>query len=407
MPLLLKLAFRNIFRQRRRSLLTALSIGGGYILCALSISLLEGSYNNLINLFTLSNTGHIQIHQDNYLDRPKVHKTISNYLEVGEVLEAHEDVQSYSFRIYSPGLAYSDDGNQPAQIKGIDLDKEATTTLIKEKINQGNYISPAPNEDGYFTAMIGTGIADGLKIGLGDELVIISQGADGSVANDIYIVAAIIGNRESFERNQIILPLGAAQELLSMYGQVHEVAVILDTYQGAADVTLELQERLPELTVSSWQEVEEEFYKSMQSDKQGNHATLGIILFIVFIGVLNTVLMSVLERTREFGVLKAIGSQPGTILTLVSLESCILAMMSVFAAVFVTAPIIYWFANTGFSLAEPIDIGGISFDSFRGELSLQVFTIPALLLLFFALIVSIPPGIRAARIAPTKAMSSH
>ncbi len=145
----------------------------------------------------------------------------------------------------------------------------------------------------------------------------------------------------------------------------------------------------------------------MQSDKQGNQATLGIILFIVFIGVLNTVLMSVLERTREFGVLKAIGSQPTTILMLVSLESCILAIMSIIAAFFVTLPIVYWFATTGFSLAEPIDIGGILFRAFKGEISFEVFFIPSLLLLFFALVVSIPPGIRAARIAPTKAMSSH
>ena len=125
-----------------------------------------------------------------------------------------------------------------------------------------------------------------------------------------------------------------------MYGQVHEVAVILDRYQSATAVAQTLQQQLPELTVSSWQQVEEEFYKSMQSDKQGNHATMAIILFIVFIGVLNTVLMTVLERTREFGVLKAIGSQPSTVLLLVSLETCLLAMKSIVAAFFITLPLI-------------------------------------------------------------------
>jgi ABC-type lipoprotein release transport system permease subunit len=387
--------------------LTALSIGGGYMLCTLSLSLLEGSYNNLIDLFTLSNTGHIQIHQDNYLDRPKIHKSISNYEAVGERLSSNDEILHFSYRIYSPGLAYTDHGNQPAQIKGVKLDLEKNTTLIADKIREGEYIGNAPNSDGYYSAMIGTGIAEGLKISLGDELVVISQGADGSVANDIFVVGAIIGNKDSMERNQIILPLVAAQEFLSMYNQVHEIAMILESYQDATRITEQLRQSIPELTVSSWQQVEEGFYKSMQSDKQGNTATMGIILFIVFIGVLNTVFMTVLERTREFGVLKAIGSRPRTVLALVSLETCILAVMSICVAFLITLPLVYWFANAGFTLPEPIDIGGIAFEAFKGEITFEVFFIPALILLFFAFIISLPPGIRAARIAPTQAMSSH
>lgn len=407
MSLIFRLAFRNIFRQRRRSILTALSIGGGYLLCALSLSLLEGSYNNLINLFTLSNTGHIQIHKEDYLDRPKVHKTISEPEQIAALLTNHIDVRQFSFRIYSPALAYSDAGNQPAQVKGIDLAREKNTTLIADKVVKGEYISPEPDADGYYQAMIGTGIADGLKIDLGDELVVISQGADGSVANDIYVVGAVIGNKDSIERNQIILPLAAAQEFLSMYGQVHEVALILDEYQDAPAVASDLQNELPELNVSSWQEVEETFYKSMQSDKQGNQTMMGIILFIVFIGVLNTVLMTVLERTREFGVLKAIGSEPRTILLMVCLETGMLAVLSIAAAFVVSVPMVYWFANMGFELSEPIDMGGILFSAFKGEISFPVFFIPAIVLLVFALAVSIPPGMRAARISPTQAMSSH
>ncbi|MFN3239430.1 MAG: ABC transporter permease [Pseudomonadales bacterium] len=407
MLLLFRLAFRNIFRQRRRSLLTALSIGGGYILCTLSLSLLEGSYNNLIKLFTLSNTGHIQIHQGNYLERPKVHKAINDYAELASTLESVAEIKQFSFRVYSPALAYSDDGNQPAQVKGIDLAREADTTLILDKIQQGEYISAQTDADGYYQAMIGTGIADGLNIGLGDEIVVISQGADGSVANDIFIVGAIIGNKDSLERNQIILPLEAAQAFLSMYGQVHEAAIILDDFAAAKDVAATLQAVLPELTVSPWQVVEEDFYKSMQSDKQGNHTMMAIILFIVFIGVLNTVLMTVLERTREFGVLKAIGSEPRTIMLLVGLETSMLATLSIGAAFIIALPMVYWFANAGFSLSEPIDIGGIMFSAFKGDISFQVFFIPAVLLLAFALVVSIPPGLRAARIPPTRAMSSH
>ena len=407
MSLLIKLAFRNIFRQRRRSLLTALSIGGGYLLCTLSFSLIEGSYNNLIELFTLTKTGHVQIHQGDYLERPKLHKAIRNYAEIGKSLDQLDTIKSYSYRVFAPALAYSDDGNNPAQVIGIDLKREAQTTLIKDKVTSGQYITAEPDADGYFAAMIGSGIAESLKIGLGDEFILISEGADGSIANDIFKVGAIIGSRDIGEKSNVYLPLGAMQAFLALEGQVHQVVIVLNTYQDADAFSTELGLRLPDLTVSSWQQIEADFYKSMESDKQGNQVTLGIILFIVFIGVLNTVLMSVLERTREFGVLKAIGSRPANIFCLVTLETTLLASMSVAVSFLVSLPVMYWFAEVGFSLAEPIDVGGIAFSAFRGEVSWFVFGMPLVLLLGFALLVSIPPGIRAARIAPTKAMSSH
>jgi putative ABC transport system permease protein len=405
--LLLKLAFRNIFRQRRRSALTALSIGGGYILCALSFSLIEGSYNNLIELFTLTKTGHIQIHQDNYLDRPKLHKAIDHYEAVGQQLQEFDAVKSYSYRVFAPALAYSDEGNNPAQVIGIDLDREQTTTLIKDKVTSGTYISEMPDEDGYFQAMIGVSIAESLEIGLGDDLILISEGADGSIANDIFKVGAILGNRDGVEKGNVYLPLNAAQTFLALEGRVHEIVLILDNYQDAEPIAEKLRPAITDLTISTWQQVEADFYKSMQSDKRGNHVTLGIILFIVFIGVLNTVLMSVLERTREFGVLKAIGSRPSTIMSLVTLETTLLASISVLVAFFIALPITYWMTHVGFALPEPIDVGGIMVSAIRGELSVFVFAIPFLLLISFALLISIPPGIRAAKISPTRAMSSH
>ncbi|MFT4798326.1 MAG: ABC-type lipoprotein release transport system permease subunit [Candidatus Azotimanducaceae bacterium] len=415
MSLLFKLAFRNIFRQRRRSLLTALSIGGGYLLCALSFSLVEGSYNNLINLFTLTKTGHVQIHKGDYLDRPKLHKAIDDYQDIGQQLEGRGDVKSYTYRIFAPALAYSNDGNHPARVIGIDLARERATTLIADKVTTGHYIDNKADSDGYFQAMVGMGVAESLEVGLGDELILISQGADGSIANDIFKVGAIIGSRDSGDGANVYLPLNAAQSFLALEGRVHEIVVTLDNYDEseafAKSYSKNFAETLPDvafsnLTVSPWQEVEVDFYKSMESDKRGNTVALGIILFIVFIGVLNTVLMSVLERTREFGVMKAIGSSPVTILSLVTIETTVLATLSVAASLFLTLPLTYWLTHVGFELSEPIDVGGIMFSAYRGEMSWFVLGLPFLLLIFFAFIISIPPGIRAARISPTQAMRS-
>ena len=299
--LTLRLAFRNILRQKRRSLLTGLSMTGGYMLFVFSFSLLEGSYGNLIDIFTLDNTGHIQIHKDDYLDRPKIYKTLQDRDLIESTLQADAQVKSFTPRVFAPALAYAANKTTPAQVIGVDPDKEPTVTRLRQKVSAGTYFDSTPDADGYSKAMIGHGLAMSLKLSVGDEIVLISQGADGSIANDIFIVTALIGNRTSFDRMAIYLPLNAAQMFLSLGPDVHEYALLVTDKNANESIAVELARKLPDVTVSPWQVVESTFYRTMQSDKQGNHFMMALIVFIVFIGVLNTVLMSVLERTREFG----------------------------------------------------------------------------------------------------------
>jgi ABC-type lipoprotein release transport system permease subunit len=265
------------------------------------------------------------------------------------------------------------------------------------------------NDAGYYSAMIGFGVADSLRLKINDEIILISQGADGSIANDIYIVQGIVGTKTSWEKNRVFLPLNAAQEFLTMHGKVHEYSILLPDSDAAEEVATEIQFSLAnsDLKVSPWQEVEESFYKSMQADIQGNYFSLGIIVFIVFIGVLNTVVMSVLERTREFGVMRAIGTDPWRITLLIILETCTLAVISCAIGVALTLPLIAWFTFEGLQLAQSMDIGGIAYDTLKGEFSLSVFLVPLLVIIASAAVVSIPPGIRAARITPVEALGSH
>lgn len=405
--LILKLAFRNILRQKRRSLLTGLSMTGGYVLTVFSLSLLEGSYGNVIDIFTLDHTGHIQIHKDNYMRRPKMYKSIEQRDALEAILTNRDDIKSFTPRVFAPALAYGGNKTSPAQVIGVDVEREPKTSRLDQKVKTGSYFDSAANADGYFQAMIGKGISDTLHMGIGDELVLISQGADGSIANDIFIVRAIVGNKTSYDRLGVYLPLQAAQSFLSMGNQVHEYAILVNDKSKNQAIASSLQTLIPELTVSPWQEVEETFYNSMQADKQGNYFSMGIIIFIVFIGVLNTVLMSILERTREFGVLRAIGSRPIEIIKMIFLETTFLAGISIAIGVVLSIPLIHWFTSVGILLPEPIDMGGIEFQHMKGEFSLYVFAAPAALIFGFAALVSLPPGLRASRILPRDALGSH
>ncbi len=407
MPLLLRLAFRNVLRQRRRSLLTVLSMAGGYFLCCLSFSLVNGSYGNIIRLFTEEQTGHVQIHKDDYVHRARIHKTIDDPEGVTRVLADFDEVRAATSRVFAPALAYANNKNTPVQITGVDVISERSTSRLEKKLTAGHWLDDAPDGAGYFGAIIGQGAADSLNLSLGDELVLISQGADGSVANDIFIVKGFVGDKRSVDRLTVFLPLTAAQEFLTLQGRVHEFAILLSDIDDARTIASDLQADLPELNVSPWQEVMDTFYKSMEADRRGNRVTLGIILFIVFIGVLNTVLMSVLERTREFGVLKAIGTRPGMIVALIVMETLMLTGFSIGLGFLVALPVNAWFTFQGFALPEPIDMGGVAIQHMRGELSLEVFLLPAAIVYIYAIVVSIPPGLRAARVLPIDAMRTY
>ena len=406
--LLPRLAYRNILRQRRRSLLTALSMGGGYLLACFAMSLSYGTWGQLVELVTRDHSGHIQIHYGNYLDRPKMYKTIAMDDEIERVLEGNEDVVSYSRRVHSSALAYGDDRTTPVDVVGIDIAREMKTSQLGNKVKIGSFITNGPNHDGYYSALIGFGVADSLSLEPGDEIVLITEGADGSIANDIYLISGIVGTKTSWEMSRVFLPLSAAQEFLSMSGRVHEYAILIEDTYESEEIAATLQSTIstPDITVSPWQQVEETFYNSMRIDQQAMYIMLGIIIFMVCIGVLNTVLMSVLERTREFGVLRSIGTNPWRIMSLIFLETTILAVLSCGIGFVFSVPLISWFAFVGIQM-PPMDVGGVIAESMVGEYSLFVFVAPLIIVVTSAALVSIPPGIRAARITPVAALGSH
>ena len=132
-----------------------------------------------------------------------------------------------------------------------------------------------------------------------------------------------------------------------------------------------------------------------------------MLIFMVFIGVLNTVLMSVMERTREFGVIRSIGCRPFELVKMIVLETFMLTSLSIAIGMFLVTPVIYWFQEVGLTLPAPVDMGGISFEKMKGELSALVYIQPAIFMLLVAVVISILPAIRAARLKPKEALGAY
>ena len=401
--ILAKMAFRNIFRQRRRSLLTGLMMMGGFVLCSIFFGFSEGSYGNIINLFTRNNTGHVQIHSTGYLDRPSLYKTIDSFEAIERKITGIRHVKSVTPRVSSPALAFVEAKTTGAEVIGIDIVKEPKTTSILDKVGKGRFFSDKFSNE----IIIGSGLADILKAGIRDEVALIAQGADGSIANDNFIVIGIISEKtSSSDKMKCYMDIKTAQNFLVLDERIHEIVILLDDQRFSRETASLITEALnnEKLDVEPWQVVEKAFFRVMQVDNIGNYITQGIIILIVAIGVLNTVLMSILERTREFGVIRAIGTRPGKVFFLILLETAFLSLISIFAGIILASGINHYLAVHGIKMPSPVDIGGIKFDTMLSIVSWRTIWIPGITTLSAAILVSVFPGIRAARIKPVNAM---
>ncbi len=401
-----KMAFRNIFRHRRRTILTGLSIMGGFTLAVIFIGWADGTYNNIIEEFTRNRLGHIQIHEKTYLDRPSLYKTIDQTPQLARILNNTPGVESWAPRIYSAGLAAVGEKSAGVQIIGIDPLKENRTTRFDQKIIRGRGFSEEPSKK----AIIGKGLAEILKADLNDEIVIISQAADGSIANDLYSIIGILSSGdETSDRTAFYLPLREAQEFMVLEGRVHEIVLTVNRLSQVQNVNDRIAARIedPDLDVAPWQTFAKSFYEAMQADKAGMWVMLVVIVFIVAIGVLNTVLMSVLERQREYGVLKAIGTKPKQIVKLVVLEVTILAIICIFIGSGLGYGTNTLLSKHGIKFGEGITYGGMKFDTMRSEINLRSFIIPIVTVMVCAAAVSLIPALKAASTEPAKTMRIH
>ncbi|MDI6739708.1 MAG: FtsX-like permease family protein [Candidatus Edwardsbacteria bacterium] len=403
--MILTLAARNVLRQKRRSLFTILTMVGGLALAAITIGWVDGSYNYLIDVFTRNITGHLQVHAAGYLDRPSLYKTVDGYDSVGRVIERNRSAKAWAPRLYAAGLAAVGDKSTAAEITGIDPGREQATLGFAAKVKRGSPL--ADTAAGW--AVVGKGLAGILKAGLDSTVVVASQAADGSIANDQYRVCGIIETGdEQADRMALYLHIGDAQRLLVLEGRAHELIVVAASLGRTDGLTRDLRQQLRNgnLDVQPWQVVARAFYQSMEADKKGHTIMFLVIMLIVAVGVLNTVLMSVLERTREYGVLRAVGTRPGQIFRMVVAEVIVLALVSVVVGTLAGLAGNWLLSLRGIKF-PPTDVGGITFDTMKGEITAKSIYLPALLVLFSSFLVSVFPARRAAGIEPAKAMRIH
>ena len=403
--MILRIAFRNMLRQKRRTALTLLTILGGFTLAAISIAWSDGTYSYIIKTFTQHRLGQIEVHRNGYLDRPSIDKRIRDYPSVGRRIQMAKGVEAWAPRVFCAGLASLGDKTAGVQLMGIDPDLEHKATGFNKNVLQG---APLSNNSTH-RALLGKGLAQILGARIGDEIVILTQGADGSIANDVFKLGGIVETGDdTSDRLGFYLNLTDAQQLLALDNDVHEIAVTVHNLKQVGVIVREIRASLLDagLDVQPWQVFAKSFYEAMKADQKGMWIMLVVIVLIVAVGVLNTVLMSVLERRREYGLLKALGTRPGQIVRLVVAELVLITFGGIVFGAALSIAVSWFLSIHGISMPTPITFGGAVFDRIYAELNARSLYIPAITVFLSAILVCLVPAAKAARTEPAQAMKT-
>lgn len=323
---MLRLAWRNIWRNSRRTLITLAAITLGTAGIVGITSYRESAYGGMMRSITEQLVGHLQVHGKGYQDSPEISTLVRDPLAVEAKLSQVLPGVKAEQRVLGGGLAGSGDQSSGVLVTGLEPGSTQMLTVL-----EGQMLSATPKKE----AVIGKELADQLGVKVGGELVLLGQGADGSTANDRFTVVGIAdAGTSELNSTAVFLNLKDAQDFFGLGDGVHELVLRLPTDQedvsgplGAARAALDLST----LEAVSWNQLLPELKGTMEQKRQSQKGLDYIVFFIVALGVLNAMTMSTFERTRELGVMLAVGTRPGAIVRMIVTEALLQGVLGLIA----------------------------------------------------------------------------
>lgn len=398
-----KLAWRNVWRNSRRSIVTIGATALALFVMIFYSGLVTGYIGGMERNALAFELGEAQIFQQEYRKKPSIYTTIQNHEAIIE--EAEAAGFRIAPRLKASGLGAFGDGSSGISINGIDVERDAGVTDISQHLGQGRWIHTGEHDG----VAIGRKLAKTLGLNVGDELVVLSQGADGSMANEVYTVRGILlGISDGVDRSGVFMTQQAYRELMYLDKGIHQLIVRSPEGLPLEQATSQLREIAPELDVNNWKELRPMVASMLDAGKVGMLMMFFIIYIAIGIVILNAMLMAVFERIREFGVLKAIGVGPLGVMALIFLETFIQVVVAIVVAVALAIPVNYYMSTVGLdltSLMGDVSVMGMAMDPiWRAEVSLETYTTPIVSLIFIVGLAVVYPAIKAAFIHPIEAM---
>ena len=383
----------------------------------IALSLGDGTHEAWIESGARMGGGHITIQDPDFHSSRKIEDRLPAEAraaaeEALSLARIKEHIITSTPQLTIGGLASSPAGARPAQIVGVNPSSEIEFTILDEKVIEGRYLEP----DDRLAAYVGAGLVENLKLRLGSRLVVTAQDGKGEIAGQLLRVVGIFRSGvPEIDQSLIHMPLPTAGEWLQSGDDVTNIAVLLASSDHVEQIRGELRRVLAGpmengwLTVMDWREAMPVLDAAVKIDDFGNYLIQGILFSIIALGIVNTVLMSVLHRYREFGVLQALGLTPRQTGSLVLIEGLISTALSGVVGIGLGLTITWYFWGSGLDISgmmnEEWSCSGVVMDPVIVPYFRVARVIQALVfILAIGALASFYPAYRAIRIDVTEAM---
>jgi len=337
----IKLAWRNIWRNKRRTIITAASIFFAIFFALIMRSLQLGSYSNMIDNAVKLYSGHVQVHARGYWDNKSINNTLVQKHDLMEVLHKNEHIKQVVPRLESFALASTGPQTKGVLVMGIDPLKQDRMSHLTEKLVEGTYI-----EQDEHAVLLSKTLSAYLHLSVNDTLVLLGQGFHGATAAGKYPVKGIVKiPKPDLDNKLAYLPLKAGQQLYMAPNRLTTLAINLYDHEDLKVTVAQLKEQLPpdQYEVKSWREIMPELVQQIKSDNASGWILLAILYLIIAFGVFGTVMMMISERRREFGVMIAIGMHKSKLAMIVTVEMVFIGLLGLVGGIIGSMPVILYY----------------------------------------------------------------
>ena len=302
----LKLAWRNLWRNKRRTLITVASIFFGVLLSTTMTSMQEGSYGSMIDNVVKFYSGYAQIHDEDYWEEKTINNTFVYSSDLISTVDAVEDITHYSPRLESFALASSETITKGAMVMGVDPILEDKVTTVSRWIKEGEYLASGDNG-----VLVGIDLANYLQLGVGDTLVMISQGYHGVSAAGKYPIRGLLKFASPELNKQFVyMELSHCQEFYTAENRLTSLVLMVEDQYALPAAMRKLEAVITSpYSIKQWDVMQPDVVNQIEADRAGGVFMKAILYMIIAFGIFGTVMMMIAERRREMGVVIAIGMQ--------------------------------------------------------------------------------------------------
>jgi ABC-type lipoprotein release transport system permease subunit len=405
---LIRIAARNLRKNLRRTLITSAAIATGLALLIFTNNLQTGSYDTMVTRGVSMLAGHVVVQAEGYQDDPDMHRLVPEATAVSEAVQQAVPGARVASRVLIQGLIQSTRNTSGVALVGIEPEVETTISDWQDKLVEGGSWLETDDQRG---VLLGEKLAESLEAELGDKVVLMVQGKDEVVSRLFRIRGLIRTGTDDIDGFMGIVTVDAARAALEQPDTATMVTIHLADATRVSEVHATVQQTMGErpVEVLPWQEALPELYEFIQLDRQSARVMFFIIAIIVCMGVLNTVLMSVMERVREFGVMMALGTRPGQVFRIILFEGILLGIFATFLGLLLGLALTWPFYVYGIDFSELMggdaDVAGIPIDAvIFPQFNWPGMAVACAIALCMTVLSTLWPAWYAARLEPVQAM---